>query len=55
MKLGVMNPVLNEYTFEEAVSYLEGLGVQAIEIGAGGFPGDNHLKPVELLSNPENI
>ncbi len=55
MKLGVMNPVLNEYSFEEAVEYLEKLGVQTIEIGAGGFPGNKHLKPEELLSSPENV
>ena len=44
MKLGVMNPVLNSYTLEEALRYLHGLGVQSLEIGAGGFPGDAHLK-----------
>lgn len=55
MKLGVMNPVLSEYSFEEALDYLESLGVQAIEIGAGGFPGNQHLKPEELLQSAENI
>lgn len=55
MKLSVMNPVLNEYSFEEALKYLHSLGVDAIEIGAGGFPGDNHLKPQELIGNPEKI
>ena len=55
MKLGVMNPVLNEYTFEEALDYLQSLGVQTIEIGAGGFPGNNHLKPEQLLQSPENV
>ena len=49
MKLGVMNPVLSEYSFDEALDYLESLGVQTIEIGAGGFPGNCHLKPEELL------
>lgn len=52
MKLGVMNPVLNSYTFEEALKYLSSLGVEEMEIGAGGFPGDNHLKPTELIENP---
>ncbi|MGN0557275.1 MAG: sugar phosphate isomerase/epimerase family protein [Acutalibacteraceae bacterium] len=52
MKLGVMNPVLNSYTFEEALKYLSSLGVEEMEIGAGGFPGDNHLKPTELIDNP---
>ena len=53
MKLGVMNPVLNSMGFEEALAYLNGLGVDCIEIGAGGYPGDNHLKAQELLGNPE--
>ena len=55
MKLGVMNPVLNSYTLEEALRYLHGLGVQSLEIGAGGFPGDAHLKPAELIGKPDKI
>lgn len=55
MKLGVMNPVLNSYKFEDALAYLHSLGVEAIEIGAGGFPGNAHLKPEELLKSPENV
>lgn len=55
MKLGVMNPVLNAYGFEEALAYLHSLGVQCIEIGAGGYPGDNHLKPEELIGHPDKV
>lgn len=55
MKLGVMNPVLSSMGFEEALKYLNSLGVDCIEIGAGGFPGDCHLKPKELLGNQEKI
>lgn len=55
MKLGVMNPVLNSYSLEEALKYLNSLGVQALEIGAGGYPGDAHLKPAELIGNKEKI
>ena len=55
MKLGVMNPVLNSMEFEDALSYLNNLGVDCIEIGAGGYPGDRHLKPEELLGNPQKI
>ena len=55
MKLGVMNPVLNEYKFEDALKYLHSLGVDQIEIGAGGFPGNNHLKPEELIGNSDKI
>lgn len=55
MKLGVMNPVLNSYKFEDALKYLNSLGVQTIEIGAGGYPGNVHLKPEELIGKPEKI
>ncbi|MBQ3225634.1 MAG: sugar phosphate isomerase/epimerase [Clostridia bacterium] len=55
MKLGVMNPVLNSYQFEEALKYLSDLGVDMIEIGAGGYPGDAHLKPTELIGQPEKV
>ena len=55
MKLGVMNPVLSEFSFEEALKYLNSLGVDCIEIGAGGFPGNCHLKPEELIGHPDKI
>ena len=37
MKLCVMNPVLNSYKLEDALKYLHSLGVQAMEVGAGGY------------------
>ena len=55
MKLGVMNPVLRAMDFEGALKYLNSLDVHAIEIGAGGYPGDFHLKPEELLASPEKV
>jgi sugar phosphate isomerase/epimerase len=55
MKLGVMNPVIGSLSFEEALKYLNSLGVDCIEIGAGGYPGDVHLKPLELIGNPNKI
>ncbi len=55
MKLGVMNPVLNAYELEEALKYLHSLDVQCIEIGAGGYPGDKHLKPLELIGHSEAV
>lgn len=39
MKLSVMSPVLNNMTLENALKYLSGLGVDGIEIGAGGLSG----------------
>ncbi len=53
MKLCVMNPVLNSYKLEDALKYLHSLGVQAMEVGAGGYPGDAHLKPEEIIGKPD--
>ncbi|MDD4700201.1 MAG: sugar phosphate isomerase/epimerase [Oscillospiraceae bacterium] len=37
------------------MQYLHKLGVTTIEIGAGGYPGNNHLNPTELLKSPEEV
>ncbi len=55
MKLGVFTPVVSQMSLEEALSYLSGLGVECVELGAGGFPGDAHLKPAELIGHPEAV
>jgi sugar phosphate isomerase/epimerase len=52
MKLGVLTVPLSGLSAEEAFKYLSGLGVQAVEIGAGGFPGNAHLKPLDLAGDP---
>ena len=39
MKLGVFSPVLAQMSFKEMVEYLSSLGVQQLEMGAGGYPG----------------
>lgn len=55
MKLGVFAVLLSDRTLEEALKYLSSLGVQAVELGCGGFPGDAHVKPDELLSDPAKV
>ncbi len=55
MKLSVMSPVLGSMNTEEALDYLGRLGVDSIEIGAGGYPGKVHLDPKDYLDNPENV
>ena len=51
MKLGVFNPVLSGMSFEDAMKYLADSGVQAVEIGCGGFPGKAHCDPAVLLND----
>ena len=55
MKLSVFAVLLQDKTFDEACKYLADAGVQAIEIGCGGYPGKAHCNPAEMLKNPEQI
>lgn len=48
MKVGVFTVILASKQLEEALDYLAGLGVQAVEIGAGGYAGTAHC-PVDAL------
>jgi sugar phosphate isomerase/epimerase len=41
--------------FEVALDYIKSVGVEAVEIGCGGYVGDAHCKPTELLNDAEAI
>jgi sugar phosphate isomerase/epimerase len=51
MKLGVFAVVFSRIKFEEALDYIRSVGVEAVEIGCGGYVGDAHCKPGELLQD----
>ena len=51
MKLGVFTVLLGDMEYPEAFKYLASKGVQAIELGCGGYPGNAHCKPKELLAD----
>ncbi|NLX70990.1 MAG: sugar phosphate isomerase/epimerase [Clostridiales bacterium] len=51
MKLGVFTVLLANKSLEEALKYLKESGVQAVELGTGGFPGNAHANPDELLAD----
>ena len=55
MKLGVFNPILAGMPFEDAMKYLADSGVQAVEIGCGGFPGKAHCDPAVLLNDEAEL
>jgi len=48
MELGVLTVPLGDRSLERTVDYLDGLGVDAVELGAGGHPGTDHLSPAAL-------
>ena len=51
MKVGTFAVLLGKRPFEEALDYLKSLGIEAVEIGTGGYVGDAHCKPAELLAD----
>jgi sugar phosphate isomerase/epimerase len=52
MKLGVFTVLLRDLPFERMLDTLQELGVQAVEIGTGNYPGSHHCDPDELLADP---
>ena len=55
MKLGVLTVVLSQMEMGKAMKYLADSGVQAVEIGTGGFPGNAHCKPEILLNDDRKL
>ncbi len=55
MKLGVMTVLLGQKSLSDVCKYLSGLGVQEVEIGTGGYPGNAHCKPAELLGDKAKV
>jgi DNA-(apurinic or apyrimidinic site) lyase len=53
MDVGVLTVPLGGQSLEEALSYLDGIDVDAVELGCGGFPGDDHLPREEYLDNED--
>jgi sugar phosphate isomerase/epimerase len=51
MKLGVFTTLLSNIPFEDALKYFKSLGIEMVEIGCGGFPGNAHANPEELLAD----
>lgn len=55
MKLGVLTVVLYSLDFENTLKHLHEFGVQTVEVGTGGCPGNTHMDPDKLLGHPEEI
>ncbi len=55
MKVGVFAVAFSAMAFEDALDYIKSVGVEAVEIGCGGYIGDAHLKPTEVLDDPDAI
>src|SRR5688572_29924426 len=51
MQVGVFTVILGSMNFESVLDYLVKLGVQAVEIGAGGYAGTSHCNVDALLAS----
>lgn len=51
MKLGVIAVLLGDKPLDKALSYLKSIGIESLEIGAGGYPGKAHCDPEKLLAD----
>lgn len=51
MKIGVFSVLFGTKPFEETLDYLVDLGVEAIELGTGAYPGHAHCNPDVLLGS----
>ncbi|WP_210469811.1 sugar phosphate isomerase/epimerase [Sporosarcina sp. 6E9] len=53
MKLGVFTVLFADKSFEEMLDHVQAAGLDAIEIGTGGYPGDAHCNVDELLASED--
>jgi sugar phosphate isomerase/epimerase len=52
VKLGVLTVLYSDRPLETVLDRAAGLGLDAVELGTGNYPGDAHCKPAELLADP---
>ena len=55
MKLGVLTVLFQDRPLDTALDQLVKMGVQAVEIGTGSYPGNAHCNPTELLKDQKAI
>lgn len=55
MKLGVFTVLFGGRPLEEALDYIKAQGLDAVEIGCGGYPGKSHCDPDRLLEDEQAL
>ena len=55
MKIGVFTVLFAQRPFEEALDYIRDAGVEAVEIGTGGAPGNSHCDLDALVDFLERV
>lgn len=55
MKIGVITNLLGDKPLEEALEYFVSKGIEMVEIGCGGYPGNAHANPDVLLNDEAKL
>jgi sugar phosphate isomerase/epimerase len=55
MKLGVFTVLFADKSLEDMLDYVKASGLDAVELGAGGWAPYCHCHPADLLENPDKI
>ena len=55
MKLGVLTVLFQDISLNSVLDRLVKIGVQAVELGTGAYPGNSHCPPTELLKSSKNV
>ncbi|WP_163538657.1 sugar phosphate isomerase/epimerase [Gracilibacillus sp. YIM 98692] len=55
MKLGVFAVLFGDKSLDEALDKIQAAGLETVEVGTGGYPGDSHCNPQELLNDEAKL
>ncbi|WP_130858905.1 sugar phosphate isomerase/epimerase family protein [Gracilibacillus phocaeensis] len=55
MKLGTFLVLFGDKPLEEALDTVQQAGLETVEIGTGGYPGNAHCNPAELLADQAKL
>ena len=55
MKLGVFAVLFSKMTLENMLDYVKESGIDTVEIGTGGYVGNAHCNPKELLADKNKL
>jgi sugar phosphate isomerase/epimerase len=53
--IGVFDPAFPDWPLDEMIDKFAAWGVEAVEIGTGGYPGSHHCPVQELLDDPAKL
>ena len=53
MQIGALTVLFGDRPLEDVLEYLSGIGVEAVELGCGGYPGTDHLSTDGYLDDDD--